>query len=162
MAGGKFGSEVRLFWLATLLLIIGIIVYAVDRGGAAYFLPGWLATDGETAIFGPLGDRLPTFVHTLAFILITAAVLWPWPRLLPVTCVAWFVIECLFEIGQHESFAERIADAMPAWFDGIPVLEATPAYFVSGTFDWLDIVSIGLGAVTAYLLVRFVRKGGMP
>lgn len=162
MTGGKFSPEVRLFWLATLLLIFGIIVYAVDRGGAVYFLPDWLATDGETAIFGPLGDRLPTFVHTLAFILITAAVLWPWPRLLPVICWSWFALECLFEIGQHQALAQRIADVVPAWFDGIPMLEATPVYFTSGTFDVLDILSIGLGAITAYLLVRIFREGGMP
>jgi len=162
MTGGKFGPEVRLFWLATLFLTVGIIVYAVDRGGAAYFLPDWLATNGEISIFGAVGERLPTFVHTLAFILITVAVLRPWPKRVPAICAAWFALECMFEIGQHEALGQRIADAIPGWVDGIPMLEATPIYFASGTFDWLDILSIGLGAVTAYLLVRKLREGGMP
>ncbi|MBT8442975.1 MAG: hypothetical protein KJO76_11355 [Gammaproteobacteria bacterium] len=162
LTGGKFGPEVRLFWLAALFLTIGIVVYAVDRGGAVYFLPDWLATDGETSIFGTVGDRLPTFVHTLAFILITAAVLWPWPRSLPAICAGWFALECLFEIGQHEVLGQHIAAAVPGWFDGLFLLEATPAYFTSGTFDWLDILAIGLGAVAAYLLVRKIREGGMP
>ena len=162
LTGGQGSPETRLVWLAVGALSIGVAVYLVDRGGAVYFLPAWLAHDSGALIFGSLGHRLPTFVHTLAFILITAAVLSPWPRLLPAICAAWFSIECLFEIGQHETFGQRIADAVPAWFDGIPMLEATPAYFASGTFDWLDILSIGLGAVAAYLIVRNIGEGGIP
>ena len=75
--------EVGMLLLATLLLAFGVLVYVLDRGGAVYFLSTWTATLGESNVFGPLGDHLPTFVHTLAFILITAAILRPWPRQLP-------------------------------------------------------------------------------
>jgi hypothetical protein len=144
--------------LAALLLATGIAVYALDRGGAVYFLVGWTAASAETSIFGPLGDHLPTFLHTLVFILVTAAVLRPWPRLIPEICAVWLVIECLFELGQMAPFDGRIAAAVPSWFESVPVLQITADYFIRGTFDPLDILSIGLGAVIAYPLVHMCLK----
>jgi len=160
--GEKFASEARLLWPALLLLLIGVAVYLFDRGGSVYFVPGWLTRDAPLPVFGAMAKCLPTFVHTFAFIVITAAALWPWPRLLPAICAAWVAIECAFEFGQAQPLAERLAAATPSWFDGVPFLEAAPTYFSSGTFDWLDVLSIGLGAVTAYLFVRYIGNGGMP
>ena len=151
--------EVGMLLLATLLLATGILVYALDRGGAVYFLHGWTAAPAKTSIFVPLGDHLPTFLHTLVFILITAAVLRPWRRLIPGICAAWLVIECLFEFGQMAPFDSRIAAAVPSWFESVPVLQITADYFIHGTYDALDIVSIVLGAVIAYPLVRIYLQG---
>jgi hypothetical protein len=162
MTGEKFGSEARLLWPALLALAIGVVVYLYDRGGTAYFVPAWLTRDAPLPIFGAVGKHLPTFVHTFAFIVITAVALWPWPRLLPAICAAWVAIECAFEFGQAQPLGERLAAATPWWFDGVPFLEAAPTYFTSGTFDWLDVLAIGLGAMSAYLLVRYFSKGGMP
>lgn len=152
--------EISLLSAAAFVLAVGVLVYVLDRGGAVYFLPAWLAHGGGPSIVGPLANQLPTFTHPLAFILITAAVLHPWPRLLPAICLAWFSIECLFELGQLEPIGQRIADAVPAWFDGVPLLEATPTYFSQGTFDPLDLLSIGLGVVAAYLIACFIERRG--
>lgn len=146
------GPEIKMLFLATLLLATGIMVYALDRGGDVYFLPDWTAAPTGTTIFGPLGGHLPTFLHPLVFILITAAVLRPWPRLLPAICAAWFAIECLFELGQ-------MVAAVPSWFDSVPMLRITADYFTRGTFDPLDILSIGLGTVIAYPIVRAFLRG---
>ncbi|MDX2410664.1 MAG: hypothetical protein QNK16_01410 [Woeseiaceae bacterium] len=151
--------EVGMLLLATMLLATGIVVYALDRGGAVYFLYGLAPARVETSIFGPLGDHLPTFLHTLVFILITAAVLRPWPRLIPGICAVWFVIECLFELGQMAPLDARIAATVPSWFESVPVLQTTADYFIRGTFDALDIVSIAIGVVIAYPLVRIYLKG---
>jgi len=151
--------EVGMLLLAILLLAFGVLVYVLDRGGAVYFLSTWTAARAEPDVFGPLGDHLPTFVHTLAFILITAAILRPWPRQLPTICATWFVIECLFELGQIAPFDSQLAAAVPAWFDGIPVLEITTDYFIRGTYDPLDILAIGLGAVIAYPLAHICLQG---
>jgi hypothetical protein len=156
---GRRRSEVSLLALALLLLTTGITVYVLDRGGAAYFLPDWAAGRTAPPIFGLLGDYLPTFIHTLAFILITAAVLWPWPRLLPGICAAWVFIESLFEVGQLATQDSHIAAAVPAWFDGVPVLEVTADYFIRGTYDPLDLVSIGIGAVIAYAVICIIQQG---
>ena len=116
MPARKCRPEVGMLLLATLLLAAGILVYALDRGGVVYFLHGWTAAPAKTSIFGPLADHLPTFPHTLVFILIAAAILRPWPRLIPGICVAWLVIECLFELGQMAPFDGRIAAGVPSWF----------------------------------------------
>lgn len=150
--------EVGMLLLATLLLAIGALVYALDRGGAVYFLSGWTTALADADVFGPLGRHLPTFVHTLAFILITAAILRPWPQQLPAICATWFVIECLFELGQLAPFDNHLATAVPAWFDSVPVLEFTTDYFIRGTYDPLDILSIGLSALIAYPLVHMCLK----
>jgi len=151
--------EVGMLLLATLLLATGITVYALDRGGAVYFLAGWTTAPAPTSVFGPFGNHLPTFLHTLVFILITAAVLRPWPRLLPAICATWFIIECLFEFGQMAPFDGYIAAIVPAWFDALPVLRITSNYFTRGTYDALDILSIALGAAIAFPLVRMYIRG---
>ena len=145
--------------LAAILLASGALVYALDRGGAVYFLPFWACAPSLTAFTGPLGNHLPTFLHTLAFILITAAILRPWPRLLLPICATWFGIECLFELGQMAPFDDHIAALVPAWFEGVPLLEITSHYFIRGTYDALDVVSIALGATIAYPLVRIFLQG---
>jgi len=148
--------------LATALLVLGVLVYALDRGGTAYFLPDWLARATGPSMFGALGAHLPTFVHPFAFVLITAAVLRPGPRGLLFICSAWLVIECAFEVGRWSPLGQRIAAAVPGWFDGVPLLEATGTYFSRGTFDPLDILSIALGVVCAYLVFRFAQRGDNP
>ncbi len=145
--------------LAAILLAAGILVYALDRGGAVYFLSLWTSAAPLTNFPGALGNHLPTFLHTLAFILITAAILRPWPKLLLPVCATWFGIECLFELGQMAPFDGHVAAALPTWFEGTPVLEITSAYFIRGTFDVLDVVSIALGAIIAYPLVRMFTQG---
>jgi len=152
--------EVRALLLATFFLVAGIAVYALDRGGGVWFLAGWTAGSAAPPIFGPLGNQLPTLLHPLAFILITVAVLRPWPGLLPVICFAWFAIECMFEFGQMTPFDTRIAAAMSPWFDSMPTLQITADYFTRGTFDPLDIFSIGIGTAIAYLIARRILRGG--
>jgi len=147
-------TEFSLLWLAALSLGLGVLVYALDRSGTAYFLPSWLGRDAGPAAFGQLGRHLPTFVHPFAFVLITVAVLRPPPRLLPAVCVTWFAIESGFELGQLGPYGERIATAVPEWFEGTPLLGATSSYFSRGTFDPLDVLAIGLGVVGAYYVVR--------
>jgi hypothetical protein len=161
MPRGQHREEATLLLLAALLLVVGVIVYAVDRGGAAYFLIGWAPSQGKAELFGPLGNHLPTFVHSLAMILVTAAVLRPWSNLLPAIVIGWVAVECLFEIGQISPFDAHVAAVLPAWFDDVPVLEASADYFLNGTCDPLDFLSIGLGAAAAYWIVRTIERGGL-
>ena len=159
MSRSRHREEATLLVLAALLLVVGVIVYAVDRGGAAYFLTGSMASHGEAELFGPIGNHLPTFVHSLAMILITAAVFRPWANLLPAIVIGWVAVECLFEVGQISPLDAHVAAALPAWFGDVPVLEASADYFINGTYDPLDVFSIGLGAVTAYWIVRMTERG---
>lgn len=162
MHGSQRQEEAILLVLAALLLVVGVLVYAIDRDGAAYFLAGWTAGRGEGELFGPLADHLPTFLHVLVVVLLTAAVLRPWPKLLPAIALGWFGMECLFELGQLSPLDARIAAALPAWLDDIPVLEASAGYFINGTCDPLDVLSIGLGAAVAFWIVRTIERGDVP
>ena len=161
MRRGHYREEATLLLLAALLLVIGVVVYAVDRGGAVYFLMGWSTSHGKAGLFGPVGNHLPTFVHSLAAILVTAAVLRPRANLLPAIVIGWVTVECLFEIGQASPLDARVVAALPTWFDDVPILEASADYFINGTCDPLDILSIALGAAAAYWIVRTIERGGL-
>ncbi len=151
--------EVKALLLAVLLLVVGTVIYAFDRGGAVYFLPGQTLWTGAPAVFGALGYHLPSFLHPLAFILITAAVLRPWPGALPAICVTWFVVECLFELGQMGPFDVRIAAALSPWFDSVPILRTTADFFTHGTFDPLDVLSVTIGTLLAYPIALGLLRG---
>jgi hypothetical protein len=144
-------------------LCFGVLVYVFDRQAEfVYFLPGWMSLYCEQcSLFGSLGNYLPTFIHVYVFILLTAVIAVPCiVRLIPV-CLAWLVIDSVFEIAQLNLIAKWIGSHTPTWFNNIPFLENTTSYFLSGTFDVLDLVSIVVGAITAYLTVAFILEGHM-
>jgi hypothetical protein len=88
----------------------------------------------------------PTFLHTAAFALLTAAVLGSTARRAAATCLAWMGINVLFELGQHPRFAATLANALPAWFDRLPVLDRVGPFFSGGRFDALDLAAAAAGA----------------
>lgn len=145
--------------LAAICLTVGLLVYLLDRpADQTYFVPnGWTLTTGAGQVFGTVGAHLPSFVHVVVFILITSALLVPWRFRIASVCLLWFGIDSLFELGQHDAIAHRIADIVPGWFQGVPFLENTASYFVTGTFDSLDLGAIALGSVTAFLMVRYLQ-----
>lgn len=136
-------------------LTIGILVYLFDRqAGDIYFIPDWIyLAKTNSPVFGQLGNYLPTFIHVYAFILLTYVVA-PSIRLVIPICVSWFIIDSLFELAQIASIAQTISVSIPAWFSGVPFLENVEGYFLHGTFDYLDIISIALGTLGAYLTIR--------
>jgi hypothetical protein len=56
-------------------------------------------------------------------------------------------------------FDGHVVVLRPAWFEGVPVLEIASDYFIRGTYDALDVVSIALGTTIAYPLVRIFLQG---
>ena len=145
---------------AIVALSIGVLVYLLDRQpGSVYFIPGGVSiADSLNPIFGQIGNHLPTFIHVYAFILLTVIIMSPSPAMVFWICVTWFSVDSLFELAQLTPIAHLIAEHVPAWFIGIPFLENTAAYFLAGTFDILDIISIAMGTVTAYLTIRYSNK----
>jgi hypothetical protein len=166
--GGIGDPDIRIkpewiqFYAAVGVLTAGVLVYLLDRpSGSVYFVPdSWSITDRETLIFGPLGRYLPTFAHTFAFILFTTAVLSPLRRAALGICVAWVVVESIFEITQSTFISAKIAANVPAWFSDWPILDNIADYFVAGYFDPLDLVSIVIGAVAAYLAIMYSTRRG--
>lgn len=155
----KTRSQIFPFLLVVVLLSCGLAVYLFDRtADRIYFVPDWWNLSlGNGHLFGSIGAHLPSFVHVAVFILISAAILAPWRFRIAWICLLWFGIDSLFELAQHDVIAVRIAAVVPNWFEGKYFLENTTAYFLNGTFDLLDIVSIALGSVVAYLVLQASR-----
>ena len=153
----------KFFAMAVLAMVLGVVVYLLDRqADLVYFMSDWMALgDGQNSAFGLLGQHLPTFVHVYSFILLTMALVVPEDRynklLLPV-CLGWIVVDSLFEIAQLDSIAHSIAGWVPGWFANVPFLENTANYFIVGTFDTLDLLSIGLGTLAAYATIHMILK----
>lgn len=158
----KTRSQIYPFLLAVAFLTFGLAVYLFDRPvDRIYFVPdGWQLSAGNDLLFGSIGAHLPSFVHVIVFILITGVLLAPWRFRIVSICMLWFGIESLFELAQLDVIAVRIAAIIPNWFEGKIFLENTAAYFLNGTFDLLDIVSIALGSVVAYLVLQASRVQG--
>ena len=129
-------------------------IYFIKKIGVDIFAP-----HTRYALFDVLANNFPSFIHVFSIILITVGLLsCQKSRYLPV-CLAWFLIDSLFELGQR--FGRSYADIIPESLHGIPFLENSKNFFLKGTFDYMDMAAIAFGAVTAYLvLLTFQRKGG--
>jgi len=142
-------------------LSVGVLFYALVRQPEhIYFLPHWLPLNNlSVEFFSPLGDHLPTFIHVYAFILLTAVIAAPSAtRIIPI-CLAWFILDSLLECAQLDTIAHWIALHTPHWFYGLPFLENTANYFLHGTFDWLDLLSIAAGTIAAYMTIHITQGG---
>ena len=148
------------FSIACVSLCVGYALYFVGRPGSAIFaipdnLEHWVyALPLLSEISGPL----PSFFHTFAFILFLALVLNPSRAGKILICLGWMTVELFFEIGQHSFFANHLVEWIPLWFAGIPFLEVADFYFLSGTFDPVDVLFILFGAAAAlFTLSKFQR-----
>ena len=141
-------------------LAVGVLVYLLDRQPmSVYFIPDWISlVNNLNPIFGEIGNYLPTFIHVYVFILLTAIIVAPSPAWIIPICAAWFAIDSLFELAQITPIDQWIAGNVPDWFIGIPFLENTSAYFIAGTFDVLDLLSIAAGTIAAYLTIRISKN----
>ena len=142
-------------------LLLGSLVYLVDRPpDQTYFIyiSGLNISLYNTLpnIFGAIGNSLPAFIHVFAFILITAGLLGCRKKGSLIICLSWLLVDGAFELGQK--FNTWSSSAIPGWFTGIPFLENTESYFLKGTFDFVDIVAIALGSVTAYCVLLAISK----
>jgi len=102
-------------------------------------------------IFGVIGNSLPDFLHVFSFILLTAGLLSSQKKGSLIICLGWFSIDFVFELFQK--FNALPLKIIPKWFNGIPFLENTENYFSRGTFDFIDLIAIALGAGTAYFVL---------
>jgi hypothetical protein len=142
-------------------LVFGTLVYLFYRPpDQTYFIyiSGLNISSYNTLpnIFGIVGGSLPSFIHVLSFILITAGFLFCQKRGCVIICLSWFLIACAFEVGQ--GFKPWPSEIFPDWFEGIVFLENSREYFARGTFDFMDLFAIALGTVTAYCVLLAISK----
>ena len=150
MKGWNNGTATRhrgadLFMASIAVLAMGALVYSLERpADSVLFLPAALSLhDGQTYLPPLLGGPLPSFLHSLAFSLMTAAMLGPGPRNAALACAAWAAINTLFEFSQYPLFANLTGVGM------------------AGIFDPLDLMAALLGALAAFGITwRYGMKEG--
>lgn len=142
--------------VALTVLVVGALVYVLDRpGDTAPFFSALSFSDLVPGVFGPLAESLPTFAHVFALSLLSVAWFGAGKRAALPACLIWLAVDSAFEVGQHPQIAERLVQFIPAWFEGLPILGQADAYFLSGTFDTRDLISIAVGAAAAYLTIAY-------
>jgi len=148
---------------AVIVLAIGVLVYLLDRPSTSvYFIPdNWSLGASIPSIFGAIGDHLPTFAHTFAFILFTSAVLEPWRWSAIVACAWWYIVGSLFEIAQTDAWAMAIASRVPGWFAEWPLLDNVADYFLAGYFDLMDLASIAVATICAFIVIQLSYRYGL-
>ena len=153
-------AELTLALLALASLCVGAAVYLFDRSGGALFVPGALAAMlPARSLFGGFSGSLPTFAHVFAFALLTAAVLGLRPKRAMPVCLAWAMVEALFEFGQLDAAQRALGAVVADWRVSGWLLDRTLEYFARGTFDIADLFSIALGAAAAYVLIILLSLG---
>jgi hypothetical protein len=145
--------EVYVFLAGVAFLILGGMVYVVDRPGVL-FLPATLSRFARLFHFGVLSGQLPAFAHACGFTLLTVAVLRLFERAAQVALI-WFIVETIFELGQHRHCYNFIEWLLPKACQSTTSAQcAFVSYFRNGTFDYLDLLAAGLGAACACLVTR--------
>jgi hypothetical protein len=137
---------------------LGTLVYALDRPAdtTPHLSALWALAPWPDYSFGHLGDHLPTFAHAFAFSVLTAV--WLGPSWRAKACLAWLATNVVCELGQHVEVVRTIADLLPPAFERVALVSALESYFRNGTFDLWDLVSIGVGAAAAYVLMHAVPE----
>lgn len=128
--------------VASLVFGLGGVVYFWDRAaGTTLLLPVTFGHRvGEAMVFGALGGALPSFAHAFAFSLLTAVLLGHNRRARWLGCGGWWLVDVLFELGQHAALKERLATLLPGVIGN---------YLARGTFDLFDLLAMTLGVITA-------------
>ena len=158
-----FGNEIniRQVLIGLTVLLLGTLVYLIDRSpDQTYFVHKSFVNislhNTLPNLFGFIDNSLPSFVHVFSFILITAGLLHCQKRGRLVICVCWFLTDVIFELGQK--FKALSSTMLPDWFSGIPFLENSKNYFLSGTFDYNDLTAIAIGTLFAYFILTITNK----
>jgi len=143
------------------VLLLGTSIYLTDRlPDQTYFVYTSFANislhNTLPNLFGFIGNSLPSFVHVFCFILLTAGFLQCQKRGCIIICVSWFLTDFIFELGQK--FKSLSSTMVPDWFSGVPFLENSKNYFLSGTFDYNDLTAITIGTILAYFVFSITNK----
>jgi hypothetical protein len=114
----------------------GLAIYALFRPVRIPLVPSALHFAVSEFSSPTILGAVPSAIHAFAMPLLTAACLRPRRRHIMVACLAWCVVDLVFEASQRT--ASR--------------------FFPAGTFDPLDILGILLGAALAGV-VAFTTRG---
>jgi len=136
-------------------LIIGWLLYLRFRDPVyQYVLPApyWLKGEVSTAL-GPLPYVAPSFLHTAAFSIVTAAWFRDSRRVWLASCAFWLAVNAVLELLQllHDPNPSRLANPRLSW---------AMRYVTQGVFDPLDLAAAAFGAFVAYQSLKWTARIG--
>lgn len=154
LAASRAGTGI-LALTASLALVLGLLVYMVDRPpGQAAMMPAVLAF-GTGSLFGALGNWLPSFAHPFSFSLFSAALCAPASAPACRACLAWWLVNVAFELGQHAQFREAVVGNLQLILDSGWLTQLVSNYLQRGTFDVGDLIAATLGSLAAAAVLYF-------
>lgn len=141
-------TQYRLVVMGFIPLLLGVLVYLLLY--AEKFNMG-IKFDIPSPLLQNIVHSLPSFLHVIAFTLLTLATYTKHPRGLIISwSLIWGAVNGICEWLQHYSD------------NGLPLRESLPDgivdYFESGTFDSLDMAAIGLATLILILLTPLIRS----
>jgi hypothetical protein len=159
---GLFRTNKKQVLLGVIFLLAGTLEYLIDRPiGSTYFLYQFKTIHSFFRnipdLYGSLGMCAPSFFHVLAFSLISMSLFSSRKARISV-CLAWFCLEFLFELGQK--YGSQFAPYLPEWLEKAAIAENLKNFLINGTFDIYDLMAIGLGALTAFLIGELLSRKG--
>jgi hypothetical protein len=120
--------------------LVGVIVYLTARPPITPFMPSihgiarmphWLRL-----LLGPA----PTFVHVLAFSMMSAAIVAKTRARQALVCAGWAVVEIVFEVAQHPFIRERLLR-----IESLSSMSFVSGFLTRSTFDFADILAAIVG-----------------
>ena len=153
-----WGRSASLAAIGGVAIAVGLLVYLADREPSRAALIPTVALLTGSNVFGLLGGWLPSFVHTFAFSLFTAAALPERAAPRYGACIAWLTVNVAFELGQHPLVSVRLAEVLQGGLSGMPLAQPIAQYFMHGTFDPGDIAAALLGALTSGVVLRLMHR----
>ena len=158
MAGRAVRVPMAVPWVQAaaggLALVLGGLVYALDRGGWPLAPLAGLAGATAAPWFGSVGGWLPSLVHPFAFSLFTAALRAPGATPATRACVAWGLVNVVFELGQHPRVGPVLAAQLESAFGAAEGARTLADFFARGRFDPADLAAAVAGAAAAAVWLR--------
>lgn len=142
-------------------MVLGAATLAL---GAVYYLSvrpmaiaaGFASIDSQQPPIVVLAlGSLPTFLHVLAFSMLTGALGASAESSRAWACIAWASVDGLFEFGQHEIVARLLVAQLDLRCGTNFVCARSGQFFLHGTFDIADIAAGALGGLLAYTILKY-------
>lgn len=140
----------RQLFIGFIALIFGGVYYLLVRPPETSYFVFRFFQDIDLFSFSlekfPVGvHSLPSFIHPLAFILLSCGLLKSNRTECIVLSILWVAINWIFELGQLLS--DSIANYIPTLFSNIAFLENFESYFIAGKCCPWDLIAILLGGI---------------
>ena len=144
--------------LAILSLIIGGLIYLFFRPPIYPIIEKLqkIIGLGHLNSFGILTGSIPTLCHTFSFIILTSIFLSDTQICITLNSVFWICIESILEIMQNLTYQNHQQIIISANF--ILFNDNFRGYFLLGTYDNYDLLSIIAGGILAYCLLTYLRE----